>query len=71
MNIQWLARLVSLAALVGTILPSILVFNGTMDLDTAKTAMIIATVVWFVATPLWMGRAKGHAASSSADRDSH
>jgi hypothetical protein len=50
------ARLISLAALVGTIAPPVLFFTGHMDLAATKWWMLVATVVWFVATPIWMDR---------------
>ncbi len=50
------ARLVSLVSLVGTILPPVLFFAGRMDLDATKLWMLVATVAWFAATPLWMDR---------------
>jgi hypothetical protein len=49
-------QLISWLALVGTIGPSILVYYGKMDLSALKTTMLVATVVWFIATSLWMGR---------------
>jgi hypothetical protein len=50
------ARMVSLVSLVGTILPPVLFFTGHMDLDATKLWMLIATIAWFAATPLWMNR---------------
>ena len=50
------AKLVSLVALVGTIAPAVLFFTGHMDLDATKWWMLVATVAWFVATPIWMDR---------------
>ncbi len=50
------ARLVSLVSLVGTILPPVLFFAGQMTLDATKLWMLVATVAWFVATPIWMDR---------------
>jgi hypothetical protein len=50
------ARFVSFVALVGTIVPPLLFFAGRMNLDATKGWMLAATVVWFVATPLWMDR---------------
>ena len=41
-------------ALAATLLPSILVFSGTMELDTHKTIMAIAMVLWFVAAPFFV-----------------
>ncbi len=48
------AQVVSLAALVGTILPPVLFFAGRMDIETMKGAMLVAAIAWFAATPLWM-----------------
>ena len=50
------ARLISLVALAGTILPPVMFFGGWMDLDTVKLWMLAGTVAWFAATPFWMGR---------------
>jgi hypothetical protein len=50
------ARLVSLVALAGTILPPVLFFMGHMELDAMKTWMLVATIAWFAATPVWMDR---------------
>jgi hypothetical protein len=50
------ARLVSLVSLVGTILPPVLFFKGHMDLDATKLWMLVATIAWFAATPVWMDR---------------
>lgn len=54
--VSTLARLVSLLALVGTILPPVLLLAGRFDLPTVKWWMLVATAAWFVATPLWMER---------------
>ena len=50
------ARLVSLASLIGTIVPPVLFFMGSVDVDAMKRWMLAATIAWFVATPLWMDR---------------
>ena len=34
--------------------PSVMFLAGRMELDRVKLVMLVATVVWFVATPLWM-----------------
>jgi len=43
-------------ALAGTLLPAVLFYLGKLDLDQVKLSMLVATVVWFLATSLWMGR---------------
>jgi hypothetical protein len=53
-----LLQTVSGIALAGTILPSMLYLAGRMDLGSSKWWLLAATIVWFVATPLWMGRPK-------------
>jgi len=54
--VKRVAQGVSLAALVGSILPPILFFTGGMDLDSMKRWMLIAAIGWFAATPIWMDR---------------
>lgn len=49
-------QLISCLALVGTILPSVLFLADRMSLDASKGWLLGATVAWFIATPLWMGR---------------
>lgn len=45
-------QLIGLAALAGSIVPACLFMAGRMDLDAMKTAMLVATIVWFIAIPL-------------------
>ena len=47
---------VSWIALALTVLPSFWFFLGKMDLDRQKLVMLVAMIVWFLVTPLWMGR---------------
>jgi len=51
-----LARIVSILSLARTIMPAVLFFAGRIDLDQVKSWMLVWTVAWFVATPLWMDR---------------
>ena len=51
-------QIISWIALAGTILPSILFLADRMSLDASKSWLLGATVAWFIATPLWMGREK-------------
>jgi hypothetical protein len=53
---QLILKVISWMALAAVIVPSVLFLSGRMDLPTLKLVMLIATVVWFVATPCWMGR---------------
>ena len=50
-------QILSWLALAGTLLPSVMFLGGVLELDQVKTVMLVATVVWFVCTPVWMGRA--------------
>lgn len=49
-------QLISALALVSTLLPSILFLTGTLNLAQVKTTMLVATLVWFLSTPCWMGK---------------
>lgn len=48
-------KVVSLVALAATLVPSVLAFLGAIDLDAVKTWALAGTLLWFAATPLWMG----------------
>lgn len=47
-------------ALAGTLLPAVLYFTGSLELDAVKRWMLVATVAWFAITPSWMGRTESH-----------
>jgi hypothetical protein len=49
-----LAKVGSVVGLLLTIVPAVLVFNGYMSLEQNRVWMTVGTVVWFVATPVWM-----------------
>jgi len=51
-------QLLSWLALAGTILPSVLYLAGRIELDPSNWLLLAATIVWFIVTPLWMGRPK-------------
>ena len=48
------AQIISWLALAGTLLPPCLLLAGRIDLDPVKLWMLVSTLVWFLATPLWM-----------------
>jgi hypothetical protein len=50
------AVVISFLALAGTIAPAVLYFTGRVDLDDVKFWMLISTIAWFAATPIWMER---------------
>lgn len=52
-----IAKLVSLITLAGVIVPCWLFFAGLIGLDTVQWLSLLGTCGWFIATPLWMGRA--------------
>ena len=62
-----LLRIVSCLALLGTIGPPVAYAAGTMQTETMKLWMLVATVAWFAATPFWMGR-PSDGAPSDAER---
>lgn len=49
-----IAAAVSVIALAGTILPAGLFVAGHIELDAVKWWMLVATVVWFAAAPVWL-----------------
>lgn len=58
--IKLITQLVSWLCLIVLVMPSVLFLAGKLpSLDQVKLVMLIATVVWFVSTPLWMWKEKG------------
>lgn len=51
-------QFISLAALIATSAAPLLYFATHLTLDQTKWAMLVATIVWFAATPFWMGHPK-------------
>lgn len=51
-----LLQVISGAAFVGTVLPSAVYLAGGLDLPGVHRWMWVSMVVWFAATPWWMGR---------------
>lgn len=37
-----------------TLIPSILVFAGSLSFETHRTLMLIGFVLWFLVAPFWM-----------------
>ena len=50
------AKIVSLVALAATIVPCLMFFAGAMGHELVKTTALVATIVWFIATPMWVGQ---------------
>jgi len=51
-----LMQAISWASIAAVVVPGLLFLSGTLELDRVKLIMIAGTVVWFISTPLWMGR---------------
>lgn len=51
-------RVISLLALLMTVIPSVLFLAGAIELDQVKSLMLISAVVWFAITPFWMDKKK-------------
>ena len=48
---QFALKIVSWLGLVLTLVPSLLVFSGSLDFPTYKMLMLVGTVLWFAARP--------------------
>ena len=51
---RFIAKIVSLIALVAVTLPSGLFLAGRMELDRVKWIMLLGTIVWFVSASAYM-----------------
>ena len=47
---------ISWISLAGTIVPSALYLIGRVNLEQSKWLLLVATFVWFITAPLWIGR---------------
>ena len=59
-------QIVSLLALIGLTLPSIIYLAGRMELNTVKWLMLLASIVWFIAATPWMWKDNGAEKQDSA-----
>ena len=51
-----IAKIASLIGLGATIAPCLLYYAELIGHDAVKWTALIGTIVWFAATPVWMGR---------------
>ncbi|MBN1464978.1 hypothetical protein JXA02_04405 [candidate division KSB1 bacterium] len=51
-------KLVSLIGLLLTIVPALLVFRGTLQLEQHYVLMFIGAILWFGSAPFWMLKKK-------------
>jgi len=49
-----MAKIFSGAGLILTVGPPVVVFQGAMDLGSAKLFMLAGAVIWFSTAPVWM-----------------
>jgi uncharacterized membrane protein YfcA len=50
------AKAISGIALATTVIPCLLYFGGWVGHSAVTSSALVGTVVWFLATPCWMGR---------------
>ena len=48
--------LIGIIGLALTLFPSILVFSGTITLQTHRNLMFLGTAIWLTSAPFWLGR---------------
>ncbi len=53
-----IAQIISWLSLVALTVPSILYLTGSMDLDTVKKIMVVASLVWFLSATPWRWKEK-------------
>ena len=46
-------QIISILALIFTVIPAIFYLTGSMELDQTKWILLISTLVWFICAPLW------------------
>ena len=53
-----LLMMVSLAGLVLTLIPAVLVFTGAIAWETHASLMTVGMVCWFATAPFWMKKSR-------------
>lgn len=56
MNYQTIAKWISWGALGLVLVPCLLAFAGVISLKNVNAVALAGTLIWFVATPMWMSR---------------
>ncbi len=56
MTSQLPLKLLSFLGLALTLIPSLFVFTGVIELPLYKTLMLVGTVLWFVTAPFWINK---------------
>lgn len=51
-----LLQLISIAGLLLTLVPALLVFNGTLPLQQHKWLMLVGVILWFGSAPFWLNK---------------
>jgi len=51
-------KLISIMGLILTLVPSILVFSGSINIESHKLLMFIGAVFWFSTAPFWINKEK-------------
>ena len=62
---KYLAMIIASVALAATILPALLFLRGSLSLESTKVVMLIATLTWFIVSPLFMWKDKDADAEAS------
>lgn len=53
-----LLRILSYSALIITVAPGFLVFNGMMEFEKYKIWVLFGTILWFSTAPFWINKEK-------------
>ncbi len=49
-------KIISAIGLILTLVPSFMVFSGTITIDSHKWLMLLGTILWFSSAPFWMNK---------------
>ncbi|MCC9168764.1 hypothetical protein [Pontibacter harenae] len=60
---QVILKIISYIGLALTVVPSFLVFSGTIEPELHKTLMLAGALSWFLTAPFWMNKQKQAKAS--------
>ena len=58
-------KIISLVSLLAIVASGVLFFRGAVSQEVMKAIALIATIAWFIATPMWMGREQSNSQSEA------
>jgi len=54
--VRCILQTISWLSLAAVVVPALLFLYGSIGLTTVQSTLLVATIAWFITTPMWMGK---------------